>query len=69
MGNTTINLVLEPDRLIRLPEVMRITSLSRTQIYRMISTGSFSKQSRISHKVAAWRQSDVAAWVASVTAA
>ena len=57
------------DRLIRLPEVIQITSLSRTQIYRLIAAGTFPKQSRISHKVAAWRQSDVAAWVASVTAA
>ena len=57
------------DRLIRLPEVIQITSLSRTQIYRLIAAGTFPKQRRISHKVAAWRQSDVAAWVASVTAA
>ena len=57
------------DRLIRLPEVMQITSLSRTQIYRLIAAGTFPKQRRISHKVAAWKESEIAAWVDSVVIA
>ena len=57
------------DRLIRLPEVIQITSLSRTQIYRLIAAGTFPKQRRISHKVAAWKESEVAAWIDSVVAA
>ena len=57
------------DRLIRMPEVMQITSLSRTQIYRLIAAGTFPKQRRISHKVAAWKESEIAAWVDSVVAA
>ena len=56
------------DRLIRLPEVMQITSLSRTQIYRLIAAGTFPKQRRISHKLAAWKESEIAAWVDSVVA-
>jgi len=66
VSETTINLVMDPDRLIRLPDVVRLTSMSRTQIYRMISAGTFPKQRRISHKVAAWRQSDVLQWIATV---
>ena len=57
------------DRLIRLPEVIQITSISRTQIYRLIAAGTFPKQRRISHKVAAWKESEVAAWIDSVVAA
>ena len=53
------------DRLIRLPEVIQITSLSRTQIYRLIAAGTFPKQRRISHKVAVWKESEVAAWIDS----
>ena len=57
------------DRLIRLPEVIQITSLSRTQIYRLIAAGTFLKQHRLSHKVAAWKESEIAAWIDSVVAA
>ena len=57
------------DRLIRLPEVIQITSISRTQIYRLIAAGTFPKQRRISHKVAAWKESEIAAWVDSVAVA
>ena len=53
------------DRLIRLPEVIQITSISRTQIYRLIAAGTFPKQHRISHKVAVWKESEIAAWVDS----
>ena len=53
------------DRLIRLPEVIQITSISRTQIYRLIAAGTFPKQRRISHKVAVWKESEVAAWIDS----
>lgn len=51
------------DRLIRLPEVMQITSLSRTQIYRMAKTGEFPAQHRISHKIAVWSLEAVDRWV------
>lgn len=57
------------DRLIRLSEVIQITSISRTQIYRLIAAGTFPKQRRISHKVAVWKESEIAAWVDSVVAA
>ena len=57
------------DRLIRPPEVIQITSISRTQIYRLNAAGTFPKQRRISHKVAAWKESEIAAWVDSVAVA
>ena len=57
------------DRLIRLPEVTRITSLSTAQLYRKMEEGTFPKQYRISHRVAAWKESEVAAWVDSLVPA
>ena len=57
------------DRLIRLPEVIQITSLSRTQIYRLIAADTFPKQRRLSHKVAAWKESEIAAWIDSLVVA
>lgn len=57
------------DRMIRLPEVMDITSFSRPQIYKLISKGVFPRQYRLSHKVAAWKESEIRAWVDSVVSA
>lgn len=56
------------DRMIRLPEVTKITSLSSAQLYRMMEEGTFPKQYRISHRVAAWKESEVAAWVNALVA-
>lgn len=56
------------DCLIRLTEVNQITFLSRTQIYRLIAAGTFPKQHRLSYKVVAWKESEIAAWIDSVVA-
>lgn len=56
------------DRLIRLPEVIQITSLSRAKIYRLIAAGTFPKQHRLSHKVAAWKETEVDQWIREITA-
>lgn len=51
------------DQMIRLPEVSRITSLSRTHIYRLMSAQDFPQQRRISHRVAVWSKAEVDRWV------
>ncbi|WP_159832320.1 AlpA family transcriptional regulator [Novosphingobium sp. TCA1] len=51
------------DRLIRLNDVLHITGLSRSTLYRKIDEGSFPKQIRIAARCTAWRESDVIAWV------
>ena len=56
------------DRLIRLPEVIQITSLSRTQIYRLIAAGTFPKGYRVSHKVSVWKETEVDQWIREITA-
>ena len=56
-------------RLIRLPEVVLRTGLSRSEIYRRTLAGTFPKPNRLSHKVAVWSEESVTAWVRSVIAA
>nr|WP_086493269.1 AlpA family transcriptional regulator [Novosphingobium panipatense] len=51
------------DRLIRLNDVLHITGLSRSTLYRKIDEGTFPKQIRIAARCTAWRESDVIAWV------
>lgn len=51
------------DSFIRLPEVQRRTSLSRSEIYRRVQKGTFPRQRRISAKVAVWIESEVRAWM------
>lgn len=51
------------DRLIRVTDVMNITSLSRTQIYRLMAEGDFPKQTRLSHRVSCWSERAVQEWI------
>lgn len=55
---------LEPIFL-RLPDVIEVTRLSRSQIYRMIASGEFPAPIRISKKAAAWPAEAVKAWAAT----
>jgi prophage regulatory protein len=48
--------------LIRLPEVRRLTGLSRTSIYRLEREGRFVARVRIGDRAIAWRLAEVVAW-------
>ena len=54
------------DRLIPLPEVRAITSFSKATIYRKISATppTFPAPLKIGQSRVAWRQSDIAKWLA-----
>lgn len=52
------------DRLIRRPEVERLTGLPRSTIYARIKEGRFPKQVSPEGNMALWRESEVQAWVA-----
>lgn len=54
-----------PDALLRLPQVQQRIPLSKSEIYQRIKEGKFPKQVRLSHKVAAWKESEIDAWIAS----
>jgi len=55
----------QPDTLLALPAVVRITSLSRATIYRLSQRDKFPKPIKISENRIAWPAEAVAAWVAS----
>lgn len=52
-----------PERFIKLPEVKRRTSLSTSEIYRRLETGTFPAQVRLGAKAVAWLDSEVQAWI------
>ncbi len=57
------------ERLLRRPEVLRRTGLSRTSMYRLIQQGGFPSPVQLSAKSVAWPASAIDAWIASRIAA
>lgn len=55
------------DRLLRLDEVLHVTGMGRNTVYRRIREGTFPKQVKIGPNSVAWRQSDIAQWMSSLT--
>ena len=53
------------DRILRLPEVVEVTGLSRSSIYRLIGIDEFPRQRRLGPRSSGWRMSDVEQWLAS----
>lgn len=53
----------QPDRILRLPTVMARTGLSRSTLYRKMSSGSFPKNVTISARCTGWRESAVNIWM------
>ena len=51
--------------LLRLPMVMRITGLSRSTIYKLISQNQFPVPIKLSTRAVAWLQSEIETWVSS----
>ncbi|ORT49515.1 DNA-binding protein [Vibrio sp. qd031] len=53
----------KPIRLIRLNEVLAMTGLSRSGVYRSIVRQQFPKQVSLGDRAVAWVESEVQAWV------
>ncbi len=49
---------------ISLNQVREITSLSKTTIYRLISEEKFPRPYQLTERRVAWRETEVAAWIA-----
>jgi len=58
-----------PVRLIRLPEVMHITGLSRASIYRLSDAGTFPRPRKIGARASAWSSVEIDGWIAARLAA
>lgn len=52
-------------RIIRLPEVLRLTGLSRSWIYAARASGHFPSALQLGPRAVGWKTSDVEAWIAS----
>lgn len=53
------------DRILRLPDVMAITGLSRASVYRMIGEGRLPQQIPLGKRSVGWLASDINAWLQS----
>ncbi|MET3915460.1 putative DNA-binding transcriptional regulator AlpA [Variovorax sp. OAS795] len=53
-----------PDRLLRLPEVERLTGLRRSAIYEQMRRGFFPRSVKAGQRTAAWPESAVQSWIA-----
>ena len=53
------------DRFLRLHEVLRLTGLSRSSLYRKVSAGEFPASVNLAERVVAWRYRDVKGWMDS----
>ena len=53
-------------RIVRLPEVMRLTGLSKTTIHRRYRAGTFPRPLRLGPQSIGWRREEVLAWLESL---
>ena len=53
------------DRLLRIGDVVKMTSLAKSTIYKYIQLGEFPQKKGGLNRVALWRESEVQQWIAS----
>lgn len=53
----------ESDRLLRLPEVQRLTGLRRSAIYEQMQRGIFPRSVKAGNRAATWSEAAVQAWI------
>lgn len=51
--------------LLRLPEVLELTKLGRSTLYRLMTNGQFPVPIKLSARAVAWRQSEIVDWIDS----
>ncbi len=51
-------------RFVRLPEVMRMSGLSKPSVYRLMAEGEFPRPVKIGLRSVAWPKSDIDQWMA-----
>lgn len=58
-----------PPRLVRMPTVLQMVGLSRSEVWRRIAAGTFPKPLKLGPNTSAFVEAEVAAWVARQIAA
>lgn len=56
---------MSSDRLVRLPEVIQRTGVSRATIYRKVDQGTFPRPVRLGPNTVAWYESQLDQWIAA----
>ncbi len=52
-------------RILRIPEVLRITGLSRASIYRLVQSGTFPPSVKLTARTICWYSTDIETWIAA----
>jgi prophage regulatory protein len=52
-----------PDRLLRLPNVIAITGMSRSELYRRMAAGTFPMPVKLGIRMSAWPAGEVMSWI------
>ena len=50
-------------RILRWPDVRRVVGLSRSQVYKLISSGQFPKPVKLGSRATGWIEAEVLVWV------
>jgi prophage regulatory protein len=53
----------KPPRVLRCPEVVNRTGLSRATLYRLMSEGQFPRSHRLSPGAVGWSEAEIEAWI------
>ena len=54
---------------LRMPEVLKLTGLSRTTIHRMVKAGTFPPPMKLGARAVGWRAADIEEWLDDRTVA
>ena len=62
---TTVEVVVMQPLVLRLDDVMRVTGLRRSTLYKLMQEGVFPPPCRLSTRRVGWRSTDIEEWTAS----
>lgn len=64
-GTTPMHGTQQPERILRLPELLEVTGLSTSSVYRMMAEKKFPRPVRLGRNSVGWRSTSVQEWVTS----
>ena len=56
------------DRVLRLPEVVNLTGLSKSGVYQAIQDNDFPKPLKLGKRASGWLSSEVSGWITNIAA-